>query len=172
MSERAQLVLIASVVVTVAIVPIAFAYLQLGYDADVEGSAVEVADPEGDAQRVLARAVHNATVEIPGEYSWANRSEAVEAVRSDLASRIDTVETGLVDRGIARNVSFNDSAARTWANANCPGGPDRQFGACDVDRGVVVQDRANRTHVLRVAVDLDTTTERRESSVTWVVDAW
>ena len=31
---------------------------------------------------------------------------------------------------------------------------------------------AGRTHVLRVAIDLETTTDRRESSVTWLLDAW
>lgn len=171
MSERAQLVLVASVVVTVAIVPIAFAYLQLGYDADVEPAA-EVTNPEGDAHRVLERAVHDASTEVPRNYSWANRTGAVDLVRGNLTPRIESVETGLIERGIARNVSFNDTAATTWANANCPSGTARQFGDCEADRGVVVQERGGRTHVLRVAVDLDTTTERRESSVTWLVDAW
>lgn len=171
MSERAQLVLIASVVITVAIIPIAFAYLQLGYDGDVEATAT-VEDPEGDAHRVLVRAVHNASNGIPGQYAWTNRTDAVDAVRSNLEPRIESVETGLVDQGIARNVSYNRSAASAWAGADCPSGPDRQFGDCEADRGVVVQERAGRSHVLRVALDLETTTDRRESSVTWIVDAW
>lgn len=171
MSERAQLVLIASVVITVAIVPIAFASLQLGYDGDVE-SSVGVSDPERDAHRVLVRAVHDASAPVPANYNWTNRSVAVDAVRANLESRFGAVETGLLDRGIAREVRYNQSAAVAWADANCPGGPDRQFGGCVADRGVVVQERANRTHVLRVAVGLETTTDRRESSVTWVIDAW
>lgn len=171
MRERGQLVLIASVVITVAIVPMAFAYLQLGYDADVEAS-VDATDPEGDAERLLVRAVHKASTGIPDNHSWANRSAAVDSVRADLAPRIDAIEQGLIDRGIVREVDYNDTAATAWASANCPSGPARQFGPCEADRGVVVQERANHTHVLRVAVDLETTTEGRESSVTWVVDAW
>lgn len=171
MNDRGQLVLIASVVIAVAIIPITLAYLQLGYDDDVE-SAVEVSDPEGDAHRVLVRAVHDASADVPDEHDWANRSDGVDRVRSNLAPRIESVETGLVDAGIAREVEYNQTAASAWASANCPGGSDRQFGACEADRGVVVQDRADRTHVLRVAVDLETTTDRRESSITWVVDAW
>ena len=171
MTERGQLVLIAAVVIAVAMVPITLAYLQLGYDDDVE-SASEVTDPEGDAHRVLLRAVHAASVDVPGAYDWANRSAAVGSVRSDLAPRIESVETGLLDSGIARQVEYNQTAAAEWVRTNCPSGPDRQFGACEADRGIVVQDRANRTHVLRVALDLETTTDRRESSVTWVLDAW
>lgn len=171
MSERAQLVLIASVVIAVAIVPIAFAYLQLGFDGDVE-SAETVEDPEGDAYRVLVRAVHNASTEVQGQYQWADRADAVEAVRSNLAPRLESVETGLVAQGVARNVSYNDSAASVWASRNCPRGPDRQFGTCETDRGVILQERDGRTHVLAVALDLRTTTERRESTVTWVIDAW
>lgn len=171
MRERGQLVLIASVVIAIAIVPMAFAYLQLGYEADVEQS-VDGTDPEGDAHRVLVRAVHNASSGLPEQYAWSNRSDAVDAVRATMEPRIETVETGVIHRGIAREVVYNRTQAATWASANCPGGPGRQFGPCEVDRGVVVQERANRTHVLRVAVDLETTAERRESSVTWVIDAW
>lgn len=171
MKGRGQLVLIASVVIAVALVPMAFAYLQLGYDADVEQS-VDVTDPEGDAHRVLVRAVHNASSEVPAQYGWTNRSTAVDSVKSTLEPRFETVATELIEEGIVRNVTYNDSAATAWATVNCPGGPGRQFGPCEADRGVVVQERANRTHVLRVAVDLETTTERRESSVTWVIDAW
>lgn len=171
MNERGQLVLIASVVITVAIVPIAFAYLQLGYDGDVEPAAA-VEDPEEDAHRVLVRAVHDASVDVPRQYSWTSRSAAIGAVRAGLDEPIEAVETGFLDQGIARDVTYNDTAATAWANSNCPSGPDRQFGACEADRGVVVQNRSGRTHVLRVAVDLDTTTERRESSVTWLIEAW
>nr|WP_254279967.1 hypothetical protein [Halomicroarcula marina] len=54
-------------------------------------------------------------------------------------------------------------------DANCPSGPDRQFGDCAADRGVVVQERLGRTHVLGVAVDVTTTTERGETAVTAVL---
>lgn len=171
MNDRGQLVLIASLVITVAIVPMAFAYLQLGYDADVETS-IDATNPEDDAHRVLVRAVHNASSSIPERFSWTNRTDAAHSLRSTLSSRVETIETGLLEQGIAREITYNDTAAMAWANGSCPSGPARQFGPCDVDRGVVVQERAGRSHVLRVAVDLETTTDRRQSSVTWVVDAW
>lgn len=171
MSERGQLVLIAAVTITVAIIPMAFAYLQLGYDADVESTG-DIGDPEGDGRQLLVRAVHDASEPVPAEFDWANRSAAADAVQSDLSSRFEAVETGLVEQGINRAVRYNTSAASAWANSNCPGGPDRQFGPCVVDGGVIVQERANRTHVLGVAVDLATITDRRESTVTWVLVAW
>ena len=68
-------------------------------------------------------------------------------------------------------VTYNASAASDWAATNCPGGPGRQFGPCEVDRGVVVQERAGRTHVLAVALDVTVTTERGTYAVTLVVPA-
>ena len=63
----------------------------------------------------------------------------------------------------------NASAATDWAATNCPGGSGRRFGPCEADRGVVVQERAGRTHVLAVAVDVTVTTERGTYAVTLVV---
>ena len=73
-------------------------------------------------------------------------------------NRIDPSLTPLnrsaLGRGTALQVSFNDTLATRWANASCPGGPGREFGACEADRGVVVQERAGRTHVVAAGVDV------------------
>lgn len=170
MTRRAQLVILAAVLVTVALVPVVLAYLQLGYHADVRASGAED-DPTRDATGVLVRAVHDASADVPGEYQWSRRSAAVTAVRTDLAPRIETVETARVEDGIARNVAYNQSLASRWAGSNCPDGPARQFGSCEAIAGVVVQERAGRTHVLAVAVDVRTTTEDELTRVATVLEA-
>ena len=55
--------------------------------------------------------------------------------------------------------------------ANCPGGPNRDFGPCEATDGVVVQERAGETVVLAVAFDVRVTTERGWSRSTLVVRA-
>ncbi len=50
-----------------------------------------------------------------------------------------------------------DTRNKQWENL--PHGPNRQFGGCQADRGVVVQNRDGETHVLAVAFNLRVTTE-------------
>jgi hypothetical protein len=162
------LVLLAAATVAVAMVPLAFAYFQLGYAADVRAGG-DHADPGRDATRVLSRAVHESALAAGGP--WTDRAGTVERTRDRLAPRLDSLRTARVERGTVFGVAYNDSAAGRWADRNCPGGPDRQFGDCEARRGVVVQERAGETHVLGVAFDVRITTERGTRRLTLVVRA-
>jgi hypothetical protein len=170
MTRRGQLVLVAATVVAVALVPILLASLQLGYHGDVRASADYDADPSADALRVLERAVATESAQTPSRYAWAARDAAVTAVRTGLGPRLDRVETSRIEDGVHYNITYNSTAAQQWTDTNCPSGPDRQFGDCVADSGVVVQDRVDRTHVLAVGFDVTTTTERGEASVTVVLE--
>lgn len=170
-TDRAQLVLLGAALIAIAFVPLVLAYLQLGYHADVRASGVED-DPTADARAALVPAVHDASADVPGTYTWSDRAVAVEVVRGRLAPTVDSIETGRVDSGVYRNVSYAHGAAAERAADRCPGGPAREFGSCEVIDGLVVQDRADRTHVLAVAVEITTTTERERTSVTTVIEVW
>lgn len=168
--QRAQLVLAAAAVVAVALAPVVVAYLQLGYHADVTASE-EFDAPDRNAERVLERAVHDAAADVPAEYAWDEREQAVDAVRADLEPRLDALRSSRVESGTVYQVEYNQSAAETWRQANCPSGPNRQFGPCEADRGVVVQERAGETQVLAVVFDVTVTTEDAEMRLTMVVEA-
>ena len=168
MNERGQLVLVASVLVAVALAPVVLAYLQLGYHDDVRATA-EYDDPTADTVRVLDRAVTRESESVPRNYAWADRRAAVTADRNELAPVRSRLQTARVERGTVTDLSYNTTAAGAWASANCPRGPGRAFGDCTADRGVVVQERVDRTHVLAVGVDVTTTTERGETRVTVVL---
>ncbi|WP_424004811.1 DUF7261 family protein [Haloarcula salina] len=170
MTRRGQLVLVAAALVAVALVPILFASMQLGYHDDVRATA-EYDDPSVDALRVLDRAVATESASIPRQFAWAANESAVTRLRTDLRPRVDRLRTSRVEDGVYYAVAYNDTAAGEWAAANCPTGPGRQFGDCHSDRGVAVQNRVNRTHVLAVGFDVTTTTDRGETSVTVVLRA-
>jgi len=165
--DRGQLVLLAAAVLAVALVPVLFAYLQLGYHGDVAAST-DYESPARNAERFLDRAVHESRTGIPGNYSWRDRADAIDRVRTRLDGRLATLETARVESGTATQVDYNRTAARSWAGERCPGGPDRQFGPCEARQGVVVQERAGETHVLAVALDVTITTERGTRRVTVV----
>lgn len=167
-NKRGQLVLVAAVLIVVALVPIAFAYLQLGYNADIEASG-DYADPLANADRFLSRAVHEAGANISTHYVWNHRSSAVTAVHDRLQSRIFVLERSQITEGIAYRVSYNDSAAVAWTITHCPSGPARQFGPCEIDRSVIIQERAGETHVLAVAFDVTITTERGRIEATVII---
>jgi len=167
--ERAQLVLAAAAVVAVALAPVVLAYLQLGYHADV-AAAGDYEEQTGDAVRVLERATHEAAANATGP-PWDRRETVVADVRAALAPRLRTLEGSRAASGTGIIVGYNATAARAWAGTNCPGGPDRRFGACAADRGVVVQERAGETHVLAVAYDLRVVTRRGRTALTVVVRA-
>lgn len=168
LGRRGQFVLLAAAALAVALVPMTLAYLQLGYHGDV-GAADVGSDPIHDAERFLDRSVQNAVAGIPDDHAWSNRTGAVTTVRGRLEADLSTVARSRVEEGIVHNVTYNDSRAAAWETDNCPGGPDRQFGSCDVDRGVVVQERAGRTHVLAVAFDVRVTTADSRWRATLVV---
>jgi len=168
-TDRGQLVLVASVLVAVALAPVVLAYLQLGYHDDVRAAGA-VEDPTEGTVRVLDRAVTRESESVPRRYAWADRSAAVTAFRDDLESVRSRLRSAEIERGTVTEISYNATAARAWQSANCPSGSGRQFGNCVTDRGVVVQDRVDRTHVLAVGFDVTTTTERGETEVTVVVE--
>lgn len=168
--DRGQLVLVAATVLAVALAPVVLAYLQLGYHADVTASG-DYADPAANADRYLERAVHEVAADVQAEHDWRARADAVRTVRDRLDPKRDRLSESRVESGTVYRTRYNDSAARAWASDRCPRGPNRQFGDCDTRRGVVVQERAGRTHVLAVALDVTVTTERGRTELTLVVDA-
>ena len=169
MNDRAQLVLGAAALVAVALTPVLFAYLQLGYSGDVVASG-EYDAPVQSAQRVLSRGVHGAGADIPESYRWRKRDAAVSTVRTELQGTLDALRSSRVESGTVYQVAYNESAAQTWRRENCPNGPNRQFGACEASQGVVVQNRDGETHVLAVAFDVRVTTERGWYETTLVVE--
>lgn len=163
--DRGQLVLIGAVVLAVALVPLVLAYLQLGYQEDVRaGSAT---GPGAETERTLDRGLQNATSGIPATYDWGERSQAVATVRERLNSTLTAVELSKLTEGTTVLVGYDRARARRVSA--CPSGPNRQFGACEAVDGVVVQNRAGRTHVLAAAFDVRVTTPDRELRFTTVV---
>lgn len=167
---RGQLVLVAAGIIAVAMVPILVSYLQLGYAADVHASD-DYTQPAANAERVLERAVHNASTAIRGEYAWGERSAAVSEVRSRLAPRLSILEAARVSQGTGYLVSYNQSAAAVWAAGQCPGGNGRSFGPCQVRDGVIVQERVGSTHLVAVAFDVTIVLEHGQIDETVVVRA-
>ncbi|WP_332898138.1 DUF7261 family protein [Haladaptatus sp. CMSO5] len=168
MRRRGQMVLAAAALLAVALVPVVFAYLQLGYHPDVAASN-DYDAPTENAEHVLSRAVATASEDIPQRYDWDSREAAVETIHGRLSPTIDTLETSRIEKGTAYEISTNQTVAASWAATNCPGGPNRQFGSCEATRGVVVQERAGETHLVAVAFDVTVTTARGVTDVTIVV---
>lgn len=167
--DRGQLVLVAAAVLALALVPLGFAYLQLGYHADVEAAGAE-ASPGSETLRLLERAVHEASREAVGQ-PWAGRDGAAARVDDSLAADVDTIEAAQVERGIAAEIQQNASEAAEWTAANCPGGSGRSFGECETRGGLVLQERAGETHLVAVAFDVHVVSERGEADLTVVVRA-
>ncbi|MFC6862082.1 hypothetical protein ACFQGE_01250 [Halomicroarcula sp. GCM10025817] len=163
--RRGQLVLVAAALVAVALAPVVLASLQLGYHGDVRATG-DYGDPTRDARRALDRAVATAQSGVTGEYAWSRRRAAVTEVRDRLEPRLERLRTSRVDAGTVHAVTYNGTVAEAWADERCPGGPAREFGACVVDRGVLVQNRIGTTHVVGVGLDVTTTTPRGETRVT------
>lgn len=161
------MVLLAAAAIAVALVPMLFAYLQLGYHPDVFGPQAHYA---GDVERTLDRALVDAAAGIPADHGWGDRRDAVTEVREGLEPTLSSLNRSALDRGTAIQVSFNASLASDWEGGNCPGGPGRRFGPCRADRGVVVQQRAGETHVVAAAFDVRVTTRRSETHVGTVVE--
>ena len=161
--DRGQVVLLAAITLALALVPLLFAYLQLGYHDDI--GATSGPAPVEDAERTLDRTLHEATSDIAAEYSWQERSEAVTEVRNRIGPTLRAVNRSVLDAGGAYQVTYNESRAQTWAQQECPAGPERQFGDCIADRGIVVQERAGRTHVVAVTLDIAVTYPNSDGTV-------
>ena len=167
--DRGQLVLAAAGVVAVALLAMTAAYLQLGAHPDVDAERdVGPREAVDRAVGVLSRSVDDARVTHTGD-AWSEREAVVDAVREDLKPALDSLETARVAKGTAYAVDYDQAAARAYATDHCPSGDGRAFGACEAIDGVVVQERAGWTHVLAVAFDLRTTTERERTELSTVV---
>lgn len=165
--NRGQLVLLAAAAIAIALVPLALAYVGLGYNADVGGDGP--ATPLSDAERVLERVTHNATTTSAGEYDWAQRQQAVETLGTQLDRETDRLERSRLSSGVAYRIQRNESAASEWATNNCTAGPNRAFGPCEALDGIVVQERAGEAVVLAVAFDVHATTEQGQAEMTTVI---
>lgn len=159
MTRRGQLVLVAAAALAIALVPMALAHVQLGYDEDVESAAVDTSRL-AEAERLLHRALADASTNVPAQHAWSNRDDAVTAVRDRLRPTLTSLNTSRLRRGTVISVTYAQPRAETWATSQCPRGSNRQFGSCVADRGLVVQERLGRTHVLAAAVEVRVTTPR------------
>lgn len=167
--RRGQMVITMAVVVTIALVPVAAAYLQLGYASNTRPIATGM-EPD-DTIRALSQTVDAAAAEVAGEYEWNDRAEAVETVRIHMDPRIDRIEATQDASTTALNVTYNRSRAAHIASTDCPSGPGRAFGSCESHEGVVVQERAGETVIIAVALDIHTVDPDGELHVTHRFDA-
>lgn len=163
------MVLAAAAMLALALVPLGFAYLQLGYHEDVVAST-EAETPGSETVRLLERAVYDAGGEATG-HPWQGRAGAARRVNQSLEPRADDIEAAQVERGVAARIERNASAASEWAAANCPSGPGRLFGDCEARGGLVLQERAGETHLVAVAYDLRVVDDRGETALTVVIRA-
>jgi hypothetical protein len=85
---------------------------------------------------------------------------------------LSSLNRSALGRGIALQVSFNDTLATQVANTSCPGGRGRAFGPCEADRGVVVQERVGRTHVVAAGFDVLVVSQDGERRLRTVVEPW
>lgn len=167
--RRGQVVLVVALALAVALVPLLFASLQLGYQADTDRTGATA--PETRAEQVLERAVQNATSDVGESYEWLDRDKAVRELRQRLTPTLRALEHSRLRDGIAAEITYNHTRAAEWERVNCPRGPNRQFGSCETSQGVVIQERAGATTLLAVALDVRVTTPegvRRVSSVYYV----
>lgn len=164
--ERGQLVLVAAAIVAIGLAPILLAYLQLGYHPDVANEP----DVSGaEAAEFLDRSVHEAADATAGGYAWPERAAMTEAVRASVDRDVDTLETARLEEGVAYTVSYNGTAARAWVDEHCFRGDGKRFGACTVDGGVAMQERAGEAVLLAVAFDVRVVGPDAESELTLVV---
>lgn len=170
-SRRAQVVLAAAVVATVAFVPLVAAYLQLGYAGDVT-AARPGTNPTADTTRALERATNDVRPDLARTYRWDERRDAVDAFERAMEPRLAGLQRAFLDDGVAVRIVPNASAAAAWRRANCPRGEGRRFGGCAAVEGVAVQNRVGRTHVLAAAFDVVVVEPERTTRVTVVVRRW
>ena len=161
--DRGQVVLLVAVVVAVALVAMTAAYHGLGYHGDVRAAAsIGSEDPITIAERQLQRDVDATTV---GHVRpWGERNATINHTRTALAASTTTLQRTGTARRVVYVVNEDADAAAAWADADCPGGPMRAFGSCLADGGIVVQERANETVLVGVALDVRVRT--REGTTT------
>lgn len=165
--DRGQLVLLAAAVASAALVAMALAFLTLGAHPDVAASG-DRDRPGENTLHALDRAVANASASV-GRHPWADRATAVGEFGGVLDGDVQGIESARLTETVAVDVSRNRTAAATWASANCPRGPNRRFGPCDVVDGVVVQERAGETHLLAVAFGVSVTEPAGSAELTVIL---
>jgi hypothetical protein len=174
--DRGQIVLVAAAVVAVALLAMTFAYAQLGYDADRNGTGtVEVASLV-EMDRSLTAAFRATVRDVEGEYRWAERERAVDRVRASLAGDAERLERANAEESRSLAVAFDDAAAAEWAREACPGGADhdsedagRAFGPCRAIDGVVVQERAGEATVVAAAIRIRIVSPAESTTATAVL---
>ncbi len=167
-TDRGQLVLIAAVALAVVLIPLVLAFLQLGYHADVAAGSPTIT--ESDVEQPLQQALHDATDSTPETYTWDERHAAAESVTTTMAPTLDTLNHSAVEDGTLIRISPNESHAQAWAASNCPEGPDRDFGECVANDGLILQERDDRTHVLGAAYDIAISTPEKDIELTTVIE--
>ncbi|WP_380678784.1 DUF7261 family protein [Salinigranum sp. GCM10025319] len=161
--DRGQVVLLVAVVVAVALVAMTAAYHGLGYHGDVRAAAsIGTEDPVTIAERQLQRDVD--TAGIDHVRPWSERNATVNETRTALASSRATLQRSGASRRVVYVVNEDTDAAAAWAAEDCPSGSMRAFGPCLADGGIVVQERANETVLVGVALDVRVRT--REGTTT------
>ncbi|MFB6155361.1 MAG: hypothetical protein ABEJ22_05650 [Haloferacaceae archaeon] len=149
--RRAQVVLAAAAVVAVALVPMVLAYHQLAYDADVPAAGdADVREAVG----YLERSVDDAARAVAGEYGWPNWEAAASATDERLGPHVRRLESSALADDVVYRVTRNETAARSWAEADCPDADMRRFGPCRTVDGLVFQRRAGEVHLVAAAFDL------------------
>jgi hypothetical protein len=168
--DRGQVVLLVAVVVAVALVTMSTAYHGLGYRGDVRSTeAIGTDDPMTTAERQLQRGVDTAAV--GPTQPWSERNETINHTRETLATATGTLQRNGVARENVYRVTENPDVAAAWADEDCPGGEMRVFGPCLADGGVVVQERANETVLVGVAVDVTVRRSGRETTASFRLTA-
>lgn len=165
-NERAQLVLLAAAVIALALVPMVFAYMQMGYHGDI-GTETESGDRLVDAERSLERAVRVASADIDGEYYWKNRDEAVDEFHASLAEDIQTIVELAHTDGIVIEIESEPAIVESRNETACPSGPRRSFESCETAGNVLVQERAGEVAIIGAAYEIRVTgpDSRAKSSV-------
>lgn len=159
--------MLAAVVLIVALVPVIAAYLQLSYGGQSAAGIDD--DRQHEARQLLERAVQEHASGIESTYRWQQRDAAAERIRDQVEPTTRQLTRSRLDEYTVHQLRYNQSRAASWASERCPGGPNRQFGPCEAISGVVVQERAGRTHILAVAVDLSVIIPDGDSTLTTVI---
>lgn len=167
--DRGQVVLLAAAALAIALVPMVLAYLQLGYGADTEAISTDPA-PERQAERVLSQAFADASGGIPANYTWSDRDTAAETVRNRIEDATEELAVSDLGHETVYLVEPNGTRATAIAAGSCPGGPNREFGPCEANGGLVLQRRAGETHVLAAAFDVSIVQESTERELTLAVE--
>lgn len=167
---RGQVVVLAAVVVAVALVAMATAYHGLGYHGDVRTTTdLGVEDPMTMAERELQRDVDR--VAVTANRPWAERGDTVNETRTALnGTRNRLQRVAGRDRAVVV-LRENSTVATDWATNHCPQGVLRAFGPCFTNGGIVVQERANETVLVGVALTVTRRSPESETTATLRVRA-